>query len=215
MSIFDKLLGKKKIDVSKLLYAIAQHGGKGIAQVPYDVLATYLKTHGDDLKFGAGVSECLINLNGERFKVVIDQGFLSGLNLQKGETFVTISKGVDFSGIDKNAIAEVMKDVLSSYIDDKAAAYSVTEQIISIAEGKYMMILWANNQHDVTYESLRSPMLSKFFQQQPPKPDTSIDWFEFNDYLDTMVISIENPKDKLDICHLVAEKIIKQWNLAS
>lgn len=213
MGLLDKLFGQQKVDVARLLVAVARQGGKGIVQVPYSVLESYLRTHGSEHQSGAGAMECLINLGGERFKVVIDQGIFSGINLKRGETLVTVKSGLDLSSMDTDEIAEVVKNGLSIFIKDSNTAYAASWQIINMAESDYMHGLWANEQFDVTYESLRSPLLSKFTEREQSDTQSNIDWHQFNDCLNDLTIGIEDSRQKLEVCHLIVENLIEEWHL--
>ena len=213
MGLLDKLFGQQKVDVPRLLIAVARQGGKGIVQVPYSVLDSYLRTHGSEHQSGAGAMECRVSLDGERFKVVIDQGVFSNINLKHGETLVTVKSGIDFSSMHADEIATVVKESLSGFIKNPSTAYAATWQIINMAESDYMHGLWANEQFDVTYESLRSPLLSKFTEREQIDSQSGIDWHQFNSYLNDVTIGIEDPKHKLQVCHSVAEKLIIEWGL--
>jgi hypothetical protein len=213
MGFLDKLFGQKKVDVPRLLIAVARQSGTGIVQVPYSVLEEYLRTHGSEHQSGAGAMECLINLDRERFKVVIDQCIFSNVKLKQGETLVTVKSGLDFSSMDTDEIAKIVKEGLSGFIKDSSTAHAVSWQIINMAESDYMHGLWANEQFDVTYESLRSQLLSKFTEREQSDTQSSIDWHQFNSYLNDMTIGIEDARHKLQVCHSVVEKIIKEWDL--
>lgn len=213
MGFLDKLFGQKKVDVPRLLIAVARQSGTGIVQVPYSVLEEYLRTHGSEHQSGAGAMECLINLDRERFNVVIDQCIFSNVKLKQGETLVTVKSGLDFSSMDTDEIAKIVKEGLSGFIKDSSTAHAVSWQIINMAESDYMHGLWANEQFDVTYESLRSQLLSKFTEREQSDTQSSIDWHQFNSYLNDMTIGIEDARHKLQVCHSVVEKIIKEWDL--
>lgn len=213
MGLLDKLFGQQKVDVPRLLIAVARQSETGIVQVPYSVLEAYLRTHGSEHQSGAGAMECLINIDRERFKVVIDQCIFSNIKLKQGETLVTVKSGLDFSSMDTDEIAKVVKEVLSGFIKDSSTAHAASWQVINMAESDYMHGLWANEQFDVTYESLRSQLLSKFTDREQSDTQSSIDWDQFNSYLNDMTIGIEDARHKLQVFHSVAELIIKEWDL--
>jgi hypothetical protein len=211
MGFLSTLFGQPNADVPRILNAVARNGGQGIVQVPYDVFASYLHTHGTEHQSGGGAMACFLNLDGKRHKVVIDQGLFSGL--KRGQTLVTVKAGFDIARLSDEEIATVLQESLSSlYIAGADTADAVARQVLTMAESEYLALCWGKGL-DTKSADLRSPLIVKFHASEHRKADSEIDWHQFNAFLNDTLIEVEDPRRRLHMCYTVIEQLVEKWQL--
>ena len=211
MGFLSKLFGQPNVDVPRILNAVAQGGGQGIVQVPYDVFSAYLLKHGSEHQSGGGGMECFLNLGGKRQKVVIDRGLFTGL--KAGQTMVTVKGGIAPPAATDAQLAGAFEKAVSRFITDSESAYAVAWYVFTMAESDYLNDCWGQGKLDAKVEHLRSPVLAEFHKGGHREVASPIDWHQLNALLGDSLISIEDPLRRLKISYAVADSLVTRWQL--
>ena len=207
MAFLSKLFGQAAVDVPRVLSAVARGGGQGIVQVPYDVFATYLGTHGTDHQAGGGAMECFLNVDGKRHKVVIDRGIFRGL--KQGQTLVTLRAGEDLSGSSDEQIASVLHNALAGLISGRDAAYAVAWRLFKMAECNYLNDWSGRGKMDA---NMRTPLLAQFDASGYREFD-DVDWSQVHAFIEATMDAVPDPRRRLDISYAATAKLIEDWQL--
>ena len=149
-------------------------------------------------------------------------GFFSNIfNKEKSSDAITHEPNASTHETGEENLASLIKQ---TYVKDKNSAYSMTWQIVSMARMDYSVNVIVDDMPSFPSDDKNPVLLQKYLDKvledhgmclKDEYSDMSpeLDFNKINIFLKSLTNNISDPEIKLQINYLIAESIIKEWDL--